>query len=673
MPKILFYALAAIYPVLVFAFLVVFRLPVRILSLCIIVLASAFFLSATAGRRKDGNSKAGNGEKKKVMNWRPLVSSALFLATGLFCFITQKVVFLKLYSVVISLTFLLVFGSTLFSPPCMIFRFATLMDKTIKGSSWERLVEKYCFKVTLVWCVFFILNGTVAFYTAFFASDRVWSLYNGGISYVLMGILFTVEFFIRKKVDKKMIKTYPISRFKADSRKDDHILCYEGRYSAGTYKTWKDFLVDTAKMRKFLASENSRNWILHCEDYWYFLVAFIALLQSGKTVYLTQNIAESFISEIKTAGTEFLTDQKKDGAVIPGSAFIPEIIEGSAYPSEAEIRTAPGINCEDSNIFMYTSGSTGTPKAVPQRMKEFEEDNAFIISKWGQEFCSRHLVTTVSQHHIYGFLFGICLPFTLGVPFRRKRIEFPEDFEKLDDDRYIIIATPAFLKRTVESKDRLPLDNTWIFTSGGAVSPELAVSTEKVFGFCPLEVYGSTETSGIAYRQQNKDNLVWTPFDNAKVWKGDDGCLRIISPYIKNPEGFATADLVEFTGDGQKFLLKGRSDSIVKIEEKRISMTEVENRLLESGLVADVKVIALSNDVRQYLAAAVVLNAEGKKKFEGTEKYLINRYFHDWLMKFFENVVLPKKWRFVDELPVDVQGKKHKAEIAALFDNPQEA
>ena len=105
MPKILFYALAAIYPVLVFAFLVVFRLPVRILSLCIIVLASAFFLSATAGRRKDGNSKAGNGEKKKVMNWRPLVSSALFLATGLFCFITQKVVFLKLYSVVISLTF----------------------------------------------------------------------------------------------------------------------------------------------------------------------------------------------------------------------------------------------------------------------------------------------------------------------------------------------------------------------------------------------------------------------------------------------------------------------------------------------------------------------------------------------------------------------------------------
>ena len=35
-----------------------------------------------------------------------------------------------------------------------------------------------------------------------------------------------------------------------------------------------------------------------------------------------------------------------------------------------------------------------------------------------------------------------------------------------------------------------------------------------------LEVYGSTETSGIAYRQQTKDGLAWTPFDNAKIWKG---------------------------------------------------------------------------------------------------------------------------------------------------------
>lgn len=231
----------------------------------------------------------------------------------------------------------------------------------------------------------------------------------------------------------------------------------------------------------------------------------------------------------------------------------------------------------------------------------------------------------------------------------------------------MIIATPAFLKRTVEIEEKLPLKNPFIFTSGGACSAELALSTEKVFGFCPLEVYGSTETSGIAYRQQNKDGLKFTPFDNAKIWLGDDGCLRIVSPYIKDPQGFATADLAEIFDDG-RFILKGRSDSIVKIEEKRISMTEVENRIMQTGLVSDVKVVALQNDVRQYLAAAVVLNDKGKKQFENTEKYLVNRYFHDFLMQYFENVVLPKKWRFLDALPVDAQGKKHKLEIEALFE-----
>lgn len=659
--KTFFYALTALYPILVFALLVILKLPIRIFSLCVIIFFATFFLSATASIK--------DSKKNIALRLKTFASSFFIFIACLCAFITQKIIFIKFYSVLISLVFLFVFASTLFCGPCIIFRFATLMDKSIKGSSWEEKVEKYCYKVTIVWCCFFIINIAISVWTVFFASDKIWSIYNGGISYGIMGFIFLIEYIIRKRVDKKMIKTYSISKFKSDSRDDSFILCYEENYSSGKYKTWKDFLCDTAKLRKFLSTKNEKNWILHCEDYWNFLVSFVALLQSGKIVFLTQNIAEYFINEVKKEDTGFITDQKRNNEIIKDSFFVPNVIENSIEPTEEEIRDVPILNAEDTNIYMWTSGSTGAPKAVPQRMKEFEEDNAFIISKWANEFLSRRLVTTVSQHHIYGFLFGICLPFTLGVPFRRTRIEFPEDFNKLTDDKYMIIATPAFLKRTVEVKENLLLNNAWIFTSGGALSFELAVKTNKVFGFCPVEVYGSTETSGIAYRQQTINGLVWTPFDNAKVWKGDDECLRIISPYIKDPNGFTTADIVEFTGEGQKFILKGRSDSIVKIEEKRISITEIENRILETGFVAEVKVIALSNQVRQFLAAAIVFNLEGKKKFEGLEKYLINKYFHDWLMKFFENVVIPKKWRFVESLPADVQGKVHKKDIEAMFTN----
>ena len=455
-----------------------------------------------------------------------------------------------------------------------------------------------------------------------------------------------------------------ITKFKADSRPDDCVLCYEEKWSKATYKTWHDFLTDTAKIRSFLSTKNINEWILHCEDYWYFLCVFVALLQCGKTVMLTQNISESFMKEIKTDGCGFLTDQ-----IAPDSIFIPELIENAPLPNESEIRHSPEINSDETKIFMYTSGSTGKPKAVPQRMTEFELDNSFVISKWSKEFLSRKLVTTVSQHHIYGFLFGIALPFALAVPFRRKRIEFPEEFESLDDEKYMVIATPAFLKRTVEIESKLPMKDAFIFTSGGLLLPSLAEKTDSVFGAWPVEVYGSTETSGIAYRQ-SKFGLEWTPFDNAKIWKGDDGCLVIVSPYIKDPAGFATADLVDILDDG-RFLLKGRSDSIVKIEEKRISMTEVENRILQTGLVEDVKVIAME-DRRQYLAAALSLNAEGKKKFDGQRKLILNRFFHDYLMQYFENVVIPKKWRFVEKLPTDVQGKKHKEEIKALFDSPSD-
>ncbi len=670
--KALFYVIAAVYPILVFTLLVVFKVETKILSLCIVALAAAFFLSATGSKK--------TSDKKGALDWKPLLSSLLFLAAGLFCFITGKEFFLKLYSVVINLTLLLVFGSTLFLQPNIIFRFATLADKSIIGSSYENQVRLYCRNVTIVWCGFFILNGTAATLTTFAdklfglspeQARRVWAVYNGGISYVLMGTLFVVEFIIRKLVDRKMIKPYPISKFKADSRKDDYVMCFEDTWTGsskgeaeGPFKTWKDFLIDTAKMRRYIEGTGADEFILHCEDYWYFLCTFVALLQCQKAAYLTQNITANFMADVRKPGMVFLTDQKSE---ISDAVSIANIVEESEIPAEQEYRTTPEIDGEKTRIFLFTSGSTGKPKAVPQRMKEFEEDNAFIISKWAKEFTERKLITTVSQHHIYGFLFGISLPFTLGTPFRRHRVEFPEEFEKLTDVSYILIATPAFLKRTVEVEDKLAMKDVWIFTSGGAVSPELAVQTEKVFGFCPLEVYGSTETSGIAYRQQNKDQLVWTPFANAKIWLGEDGCLRIISPYIKNPEGFATADLAEIFDDG-RFLLKGRSDSIVKIEEKRISMTEVEGRLLETGLVEDVKVVAMSNDVRQYLAAALVLNEKGREQFKNSEKYIINRYFHDFLMKYFENVVIPKKWRFMDKLPTDVQGKKHKLEIMALFE-----
>ncbi len=540
----------------------------------------------------------------------------------------------------------------------MVYRLATLKDKSIAISPYRKKIAAYCRNVTLVWCCFFIVNGSIALMSVFGDSYRFWALYNGCIAYILMGLLFAGEYIVRKVVQKNMKGDFiPLTQVKLNSRDMDSIVCYEGRYTDGVFKRWRDFAEDCTKMRHFLLSQNVDKWILNCEDCYYFYVTFASLLQCRKEILLTANITPEFIKEIRLPGIGFLTDQKA-----PDSTDIAAIIEQPSMGTEE----FPPIVASETKIHMYTSGSTGHPKAVLQRMKEFELDNAFIMSKWGDDFYKRIVCSCVNQHHIYGLLFSVVLPFAAGVPFRRNRITVPAEFKSLTDTSYMIIAVPAFLKRTVEDEtESFGLKSPVIFTSGGVLTPDVAKKTDQIMGFWPIEVYGSTETSGIAYRQ-SKNGLEWTPFDNAEISQNADGCLIIRSPYISDPAGFETADLVEIFPDG-RFLLKGRSDSIVKIEEKRISVTEVENRLNQNPYVKDSCVIAMA-DRRQYLAAAVVLSPAGVEKFAGADKFDINQYFRNYLAGFFEAVVLPRKWRYLEAIPQNAMGKRKKDDIKALFE-----
>jgi 3-hydroxymyristoyl/3-hydroxydecanoyl-(acyl carrier protein) dehydratase len=49
------------------------------------------------------------------------------------------------------------------------------------------------------------------------------------------------------------------------------------------------------------------------------------------------------------------------------------------------------------------------------------------------------------------------------------------------------------------------------------------------------------------------------------------------------------------------------------------------------------------------------------------EKFEINRWFREYLARYLEPVAVPKKWRYVQSLPLDNQGKKTKEAIEILF------
>ncbi len=99
---------------------------------------------------------------------------------------------LRVYPVLISLVLAGIFAATLKYPPAMIERFARLRhpDLDAYGVAYTRALTK-------VWVAFFIGNATLAAATVIWGTLEQWTIYNGIVSYVLIGILFIGEWPVR--------------------------------------------------------------------------------------------------------------------------------------------------------------------------------------------------------------------------------------------------------------------------------------------------------------------------------------------------------------------------------------------------------------------------------------------------------------------------------------------
>ena len=102
---------------------------------------------------------------------------------------------LKLYPVIVNATLLGAFAYSLIVPPTAIERIARLRDPHLPPRA-----TGYTRRVTQVWCVFFAVNGAIALYTALYASSALWSVYNGFIAYIFIGLLFVGEYCVRRRV-----------------------------------------------------------------------------------------------------------------------------------------------------------------------------------------------------------------------------------------------------------------------------------------------------------------------------------------------------------------------------------------------------------------------------------------------------------------------------------------
>lgn len=119
-------------------------------------------------------------------------------ATGMLVFLAiwgNALLPLKLYPVIVNAVLLGLFAYSLIYPPTAIERFARMREPHLPAPAIG-----YTRRVTQVWCVFFILNGAIALYTALYASSALWSFYNGFLAYIFVGLLFAGEYCVRQRV-----------------------------------------------------------------------------------------------------------------------------------------------------------------------------------------------------------------------------------------------------------------------------------------------------------------------------------------------------------------------------------------------------------------------------------------------------------------------------------------
>jgi uncharacterized membrane protein len=130
---------------------------------------------------------------KKNPYWgRTLAIVALIL--GIASLLLRNAEFVYLYPVLVNSVLFTVFASSLFGNQTIVEKIARLKDARFTDQQIP-----YTRKVTIVWAIFFLLNGCIALLTVFIDDKAYWSLYNGAISYVLMGLMFAGELYCRKR------------------------------------------------------------------------------------------------------------------------------------------------------------------------------------------------------------------------------------------------------------------------------------------------------------------------------------------------------------------------------------------------------------------------------------------------------------------------------------------
>ena len=336
--------------------------------------------------------------------------------------------------------------------------------------------------------------------------------------------------------------------------------------------------------------------------------------------------------------------------------IFPEHCRGNVSNLSCERPVGPDVEL----LRLYTGGSTGKPMIWSKTVKNLFAEAIYLSRKFDVSHGDR-FVATVSPYHIYGLLFSVVIPFVSSASVLGDVYSFPHQIISAikDGSATVLVSVPmhyGVLRGHSVSGSSLRI----AFSSAGVLDKVDGDEFYRRTGVGVMEIYGSTETGGIASRCRAKGESAFTPFDNID-WKIVDERLHVrsdfVSPEIERaPDGFVVTCDRARRHDDNSFLLLGRSDAIIKVGGKRVDLEEVRSKLNELPGVRDCVVISLPvHSGRENAIAALIEGNLDKADLRLSLSHVLEPY------------ALPRSIKIVDNMPHTATGKYDRNTIEQMF------
>jgi len=392
-------------------------------------------------------------------------------------------------------------------------------------------------------------------------------------------------------------------------------------------------------------------------DRYHMLLACLAAWLRGSTVSLPPNHQPGTLDDVRTeSGAQLvLTDAMvaRSLASEHGLADEPrELADRAPIPADRPVLT------------VFTSGTTGDHQACTKTAGQLFGE-ALTLAQALAFDPSRSVAATVPCHHLYGLLFSVLVPYFSGAGFVRDAAFQPAEICGTCQHWQVtdLVAVPAHLAALVEAGWAAPFQLERAFSSGAVLDVELACEFRRISGAQVVDVLGSTESGGIAWRV-SEPGAVYVPLPGVEVAATEDSRLLLRSPFLPPGTGWeAMSDRIRLVAGGFEHL--GRSDGIVKLGGKRVAVQELEARARQLDGITDAAVLVMPSTELRKTELWLAVAAEHGDWTRASLREALGRYF--------DPVLLPRRYRVVHRLPRNALGKLEKAELERLFAHDERA